>query len=704
MTDQQAEDERGAEIVPFRPVSEVSSEPESPPVPPDDDSFPAEAAETSDPAERKVIYASITAVGERRPIWPVPLQRANIRGTVEQFAGLTWYRTRYHGLRSLWYLIAHAAWAIVGVVRLAIRQVHWAWLVEAHELRTDAVIAGASKEWRALHAATRKHRAQSFTILGVELAAALVVTLYLAFWAPWYVQAAAAVTAGILAARFGRPAGHRIVAPAVIPPLYEKPSRSLISDALGSLGSSAINRAIKDGPGIRFISDPFRDGPGWTTEFDLPPGVTARWLNSRREDLASGLRRPLSATWPDGVPAEHPGRVSLWIGLHDISKQKPPKHPLLKTGTADFFGHIPIGTDPRQRPVGVPLFQSNWLIGAAPGEGKTSTLRDLIAGAALDPICDVWIHEQAGKGDLEPFAQICHRYCSGLDNDAIAYSAESARMLRGELERRSALFKRVPKDQRKDGRVTRDLALRYHQLRPVVAVFDEAQNVCLHPEYGEQFAQDIAHVQRLGRAYGIVIIFATQRPDAQCVPSAISGTASCRFCLKVMDQIANDMILGTGSYKAGYNSAIFRHEIDAGLGWLKADGEPQIIKTYYLDEPASRRIADRARIMRDRAGVLSGYALGLEDDDQRAPRDVLADVLEVLGQSNGMHWGPLAEQLAERFPDRWADADGDAVSAQCRAAGVKSVDVKVDGVTLKGARRLLFERAIEQRDREMSHR
>ena len=51
---------------------------------------------------------------------------------------------------------------------------------------------------------------------------------------------------------------------------------------------------------------------------------------ARREELASGLRRPLSATWPGGVPQEHPGRLELWVGLQDISKVKPPAWPLLK--------------------------------------------------------------------------------------------------------------------------------------------------------------------------------------------------------------------------------------------------------------------------------------------------------------------------------------------------------------------------------------
>ena len=41
-------------------------------------------------------------------------------------------------------------------------------------------------------------------------------------------------------------------------------------------------------------------------------------------------------------------------------------------------------------------------------------------------------------------------------------------------------------------------------------------------------------------------------------------------------------------------------------------------------------------------------------------RDVLADVLEVLGTDTGLHWQVLAERLNTRIPDRWTDTTGEA--------------------------------------------
>ena len=130
------------------------------------------------------------------------------------------------------------------------------------------------------------------------------------------------------------------------------------------------------------------------------------------------------------------------------------------------------------------------------------------------------------------------------------------------------------------------------------------------PSTGRRSPRTWPTCERLGRALGIIIILATQRPDAEALPAKIRDLATVRFCLKVPDQVSNDMILGTGAYKAGYRASEFRPKIDAGLGWFKGEGDPQAVRTHYLDLNDTARIAARARAMREAAGVLSGYALG----------------------------------------------------------------------------------------------
>jgi S-DNA-T family DNA segregation ATPase FtsK/SpoIIIE len=383
----------------------------------------------------------------------------------------------------------------------------------------------------------------------------------------------------------------------------------------------------------------------------------------------------------------------LWVGFQDLSKTRPAACPLVKARQTDLFDSIPFGTDPRGRTVSVPMFEVNWLIGASPGQGKTAAVRVIACGAALDPLADIWIHELAGKGDLDALGKVCHRYTSGLDDESIAYAAESARLLLNETKRRSEMFKRLRgTGALPDGKVTRELAAKYKELRPLVAIFDEVQNLLTDRQHGEQAAEDLAYVIRVGRALGIIAVLSTQRPDAKIIPTAITGLIVSRFCLMVPDQPANDLVLGTTSYRRGYDATVFRPMLDAGLGWLTGgeEGIPHICRTYYLDIPAAERIATRARDIRDRAGVLTGYALG--ELDTAEARDVLADVVAVFGDAPGLHWDELADRLANRWPDRWADVTGDSISAQLRSKGVPSVMVSVGGAKARGCRRVAVER------------
>ena len=618
--------------------------------------------------------------GERRPVVPEPLRRGNRRGTITYSGGLVFHHARYHGLRLPAYVILYLWHALRGAVVLAHRLARWWHVPELHGLVSLAVAAGRSGHHDALnaHREGKKTRAARGRIIAVCAVLAVAAVLAGALWLPAWAWALTGLAAVLLLARHGRPEGKQVIRSAVVAPQYQVPTPEIITRALGSLGLAGINDALRTGAGIGYVADVHRDGDGWATELDLPHGVTAQMILQRRAQLASGLRRPLSATWPEPVPAEHEGRLRLWIGFHDISKLKPATWPLARAGSVDVFGGLPYGTDPRQRPVTAPLFEHNWLIGARPGQGKTSAVRVVASAVALDPLAELWVHELAGKGDLEPFARVAHRYVSGLDDDSIGYAAESLHMLRRELDTRSRKLKALPKDARPDGKVRREMARnRGQHLYPLVAIFDECQNLFMHPQHGDQAKDDAAYVIRLGRAYGIVLVLATQRPDTNSLPTSISGNVSVRFCLKVPGQVENDMILGTSSYRNGYNAAQFRSGTDAGLGWLKAEGDPLIVRTYYLDLPACERIAERARAARGQAGTLTGHALG-EDGNSEA-RSFAADVLSVFGEAARLHNATVAARLAEQLPGVYADTTAAAVGSQLRALGVTVKNVREPG-------------------------
>jgi hypothetical protein len=79
-------------------------------------------------------------------------------------------------------------------------------------------------------------------------------------------------------------------------------------------------------------------------------------------------------------------------------------------------------------------------------------------------------------------------------------------------------------------------------LFPVVIVIDECQ-VAFDGD-----PDTVAMVTDLGKrgpAAGIIVLLATQRVDAQSLPTGISSNAVLRWCLKVTGQVENDMNANT---------------------------------------------------------------------------------------------------------------------------------------------------------------
>jgi DNA segregation ATPase FtsK/SpoIIIE, S-DNA-T family len=191
-------------------------------------------------------------------------------------------------------------------------------------------------------------------------------------------------------------------------------------------------------------------------------------------------------------------------------------------------------------------------------------------------------------------------------------------------------------------------------------------------------------------------MLATQRPDAKSVPTGVTANVGTRFCLRVMGQLENDMILGTSAYKNGIRSTMFGRR-DKGVGYLVGAGDDaQIVRTFYVDGPAAERICQRARAAREAAGTLTGHAAGQATETPAARRDTLLDdILTVVPADEAKVW---METLTDRLTALSADVYGDLTADQLRAAlkpyGITTGQVwATDPATGKGANRRGIERA-----------
>ena len=152
----------------------------------------------------------------------------------------------------------------------------------------------------------------------------------------------------------------------------QPPDRDVIVRALGVAGHRRDQPGARRRQRSRRFPAPVReDGPGWRAEVDLPYGVTATQVIDRREQLASGLRRPLGAVWPEPVTHEHAGRLELWVGRADISKARP-----RAVAAAARRGRPTCSAGCRSAPTSAagasrsPLVYHNWLIGSMPAAGQ----------------------------------------------------------------------------------------------------------------------------------------------------------------------------------------------------------------------------------------------------------------------------------------------------------------------------------------------
>ncbi|MEV7346996.1 cell division protein FtsK [Streptomyces sp. NPDC093544] len=675
------------------------------------DSVPdGSGAESGDPTARVMVdlptvkaagpgYLGRLLAAQRRPVVPLWLKSlAELRTASGWVARHYAHSVGYHALRSPVYAARLTLQAPSGAAKFVGGAMRWVADREGEPVRLAAVRREDAAEYLKL-SRQRDGRVRLRTLVGVlamfiGLGSALAIYVLAPDWLQAVSVGAVTMALGVAGRKADAPVIHR----AVELPKAVKLTSDIVLRALGSLGIPSINQAQGKGrDGFEFTAPITRDGPGWRAEGNLPYGVTVTDVIERRDRLASGLRRPLGCVWPEAVPDEHTGHLVLWVGDQDMNKAKKPAWPLAKAGTVDLFKPVAYGTDQRGRWVEVTLMYIAGVIGAIPRMGKTFLLRLLLLIAALDPRAELHTYDMKGTGDLDPVGSaVSHRHAAGDDDESIAYALADWRAVREELRRRVKVIRSLPRDICPENKVTSALAdKRSLGLHPILIAVDECQVLFEHPEHGKEFEEIATDLVKRGPATGIVFLAATQRPDAKSLPTGISANASARWCLKVMGQTENDMVLGTSAYKRGIRATMFAWG-DKGIHYFIGEGsDARIVASVYVDGPGADIIAARARKAREKAGLLSGYALGEAPEQVTGPAyDLLADILAVVPASEPKAWSEtVVARLAELRPEVYGGWDAEGLAAALKPYGVATGQVWGKTESGKGANRRGIERA-----------
>ncbi|MEV5718167.1 FtsK/SpoIIIE domain-containing protein [Amycolatopsis mediterranei] len=347
--------------------------------------------------------------------------------------------------------------------------------------------------------------------------------------------------------------------------------------------------------------------------------------------------------------------------------------------------------------INAPLIGVNWLIGGRPGQGKSSALRTLMLGAALDPTVELWAFVMGESPDFEPFRPRLSRYGMGMDDHVAEAATQALADLLSEMERRGKILGEQPG---RPPKVSRKLAdKRDLGLHPLVCGIDECHELFQHPKYGKKAAELAVRLIKRGRKYGIVLLLATQSPTKDSIPREVTRNVSCGVAFSVADQVANDGLLGSGKYAAGIRATELRINTDRGtcVAVGITDETFELVRTFYV--PFEDGADDVTPVIARAVALIEEMGRAVESSArpqlEAAPVavDHLADVAAVLDGERRVRTQVVLTRLARHDPGEygeWTFRDLKAALAPYRVAPVKSDGNKViraDDVAAALARR-----------------
>lgn len=358
---------------------------------------------------------------ERRPIIPGwLLNRTEFFGNLGYAGMLAGHSVGYHGVRLPKYGGKLIWRSPLGLWRVLHSYGRWLTDAEGEPVRQSVVRAATTNASEAhtydklSRQRDRRVRWRGLVTVGLALAALVGLGFLIAgghLW--WWVAGIVALVACGLA---GAPEDKPLLDTAVVRRDLAPLTSAEVVQALAALNIPGINRALRAGDtGKRWFPAPItrENNAGWRADVELPRGVPAAEVVSKRVELAAALTRPLGCVWPEVNADIHPGRLVLFVADRDLSRAPAKAWPLLERGTVDLFEPFAFGTDPRGQLVTMTLMYASMIIGSIPRMGKTFALRLILLAASLDARVELHVFDLKGTGDESALEPVAHRYRCG---------------------------------------------------------------------------------------------------------------------------------------------------------------------------------------------------------------------------------------------------------------------------------------------------
>lgn len=268
----------------------------------------------------------------------------------------------------------------------------------------------------------------------------------------------------------------------------------------------------------------------------------------------------------------------------DGSDGGPVVWPWVDRDRVSLWDPLPVGVDEVGAAVWMTLVGRNVLLGGEPGAGKSS-VSVLIACAALDPAVRIWGLD-AKRLELGLWRPVLDRFV-GNDIDAAIGAMTDLQTIM-------------------DDRYTALEATGRRKVTPAdgplyLFAIDELRFFTGHSDRKKRQAfNDLAiDLAARGRAAGIILAAATQKPSTDVVPSSLRDLLAYRWAMRCTTKDASDTIIGAGWASSGFSAATIDTRTP-GVGLLLAEGDrPRRVRSGYLSDDEIRIIAARGRTLRE---------------------------------------------------------------------------------------------------------
>jgi S-DNA-T family DNA segregation ATPase FtsK/SpoIIIE len=260
--------------------------------------------------------------------------------------------------------------------------------------------------------------------------------------------------------------------------------------------------------------------------------------------------------------------------------------PAVPTFPFSMFDPVHLGVDEYGEHVYVNLAERNMLIGGEPGGGKSVALQLIVAHGALSNDCRL-ILVDGKRVELGLWRDCADRFVGPSMDDAL----DTMRWLQGLM----------------NSRYDRLVAA---GLRKITAASGEPVYLVIIDEYAyfsatvgkkperEEFAALVRDLVARGRAAGVIVILATQRPSHQVIDPSLRDLFGYRWAFRCTTDSSSDTVLGHGWASEGYSAATI-DPLARGVSWLLSEtGTPRRVKAAYLTDHDIKHLAAYAAQLR----------------------------------------------------------------------------------------------------------